>query len=473
MNCRFGLNCRNEDHRDPHIVETPPPPPRCNSAFKNFDWTHAGQLHVESVFEILRQYVSQKLGLYPTNFRLESFPKSDVYASRVSYQARESLLASTVKEIRPGDRTAGVQGERNPSRTAAVLLEQQTSQKSGGGPAEEVGGEDPVGGGKGAEVVYGGGRGSSSASVGGRGAGSRPVTFKLPDGSVQWGIFVDNLTKVPAAQLFSPRRNGKMLFYGEKDEDRAAPVDGGGARKISFEMQDMSRNRDIFAEGAVAEAANKPSSPSRAKKSQSRPKNVVHISPNETQYPAVVEMETHKDPPANSTTLPRPQLLDDEEPRWALPPKPSTDALGRCRLQQERSKRANYLHEAVVLSQHLVLPTYSGPLALFTDYQLHEKKGEGAFGSVLLCEHRRTGILRACKSIRLRSRSQAALVQNEINVLKKLDHPNIVRLLEAYDDEDVHMYLVFELCQGGSLFDRLLYHGRVLKVAMSEAQACR
>ena len=41
---------------------------------------------------------------------------------------------------------------------------------------------------------------------------------------------------------------------------------------------------------------------------------------------------------------------------------------------------------------------------------------------------------------------------NEVNALKTLDHPHIIKLFEVYEDE-VNIYLVQELCSGGELFD--------------------
>ena len=36
-----------------------------------------------------------------------------------------------------------------------------------------------------------------------------------------------------------------------------------------------------------------------------------------------------------------------------------------------------------------------------------------------------------------------------------MDHPNIVKLFEVFEDKD-HIFLITELCQGGELFDAIL-----------------
>ncbi|CAD7935659.1 unnamed protein product [Amoebophrya sp. A120] len=129
--------------------------------------------------------------------------------------------------------------------------------------------------------------------------------------------------------------------------------------------------------------------------------------------------------------------------------------------------------DAVHFLGHVIIPVFTEKAKVLQDYTFMEKKGEGAFGKVCTVKHLRTGVLRACKSITLKNKDQAKLVETEIELMKELDHPNILRLYEVYYDEDTTIYLVTELCNGGSLFDRLIFHTRNLKKPMSERQSGR
>lgn len=42
----------------------------------------------------------------------------------------------------------------------------------------------------------------------------------------------------------------------------------------------------------------------------------------------------------------------------------------------------------------------------------------------------------------------------EITILQQLDHPNVLKLYEYFED-DKYVYLITELCKGGELFDRI------------------
>jgi calcium-dependent protein kinase len=80
----------------------------------------------------------------------------------------------------------------------------------------------------------------------------------------------------------------------------------------------------------------------------------------------------------------------------------------------------------------------------------------GAFGEVRKCVNRKTGAIRAVKIIKkdsLEAKEKVRFFQ-EIEILRQLDHPNIVRLYEVFQDEKRY-YLVTELCTGGELFEEI------------------
>lgn len=43
----------------------------------------------------------------------------------------------------------------------------------------------------------------------------------------------------------------------------------------------------------------------------------------------------------------------------------------------------------------------------------------------------------------------------EIDIMRELDHPNIIKLFEVFEDTRF-VYLVMELCEGGELFDKII-----------------
>lgn len=45
--------------------------------------------------------------------------------------------------------------------------------------------------------------------------------------------------------------------------------------------------------------------------------------------------------------------------------------------------------------------------------------------------------------------------KQEITILQTLDHPNVLKLFEYFEDEK-NVYLVTEACRGGELFDRII-----------------
>lgn len=89
-------------------------------------------------------------------------------------------------------------------------------------------------------------------------------------------------------------------------------------------------------------------------------------------------------------------------------------------------------------------------------YTLHETIGEGALSRVRRGVHINSGITRAIKVVKkedLEFGDRRKLL-DEIELLKELDHINIGQVFEMYEDRK-KLYFVNEMCQGGSLYDRV------------------
>ena len=87
--------------------------------------------------------------------------------------------------------------------------------------------------------------------------------------------------------------------------------------------------------------------------------------------------------------------------------------------------------------------------------------GQGGFGIVQKCYHKDTKALRAVKIMRKDkiNKSEQVRLRYEIDILKNLDHPNILRLYEVFEDKR-NIYLVTEYCNGGELFDEIVKRHR-------------
>eukprot|EP00746_Dinoflagellata_sp_MGD_P132960 gnl/MRDRNA2_/MRDRNA2_66641_c0_seq2.p1 gnl/MRDRNA2_/MRDRNA2_66641_c0~~gnl/MRDRNA2_/MRDRNA2_66641_c0_seq2.p1 ORF type:complete len:525 (-),score=97.86 gnl/MRDRNA2_/MRDRNA2_66641_c0_seq2:94-1668(-) len=81
--------------------------------------------------------------------------------------------------------------------------------------------------------------------------------------------------------------------------------------------------------------------------------------------------------------------------------------------------------------------------------------GAGGYGSVRKGVCKATGVQRAIKSIPKKSLPDRARFDREVEVMRILDHPNIIKLFEVYEDAKF-LYMVMELCSGGELFDCII-----------------
>ena len=65
---------------------------------------------------------------------------------------------------------------------------------------------------------------------------------------------------------------------------------------------------------------------------------------------------------------------------------------------------------------------------------------------------------RAIKIIKKNKVKNPVRFQQEINIMRELDHPNVLKLFEFFEDNR-YIYLVMELCEGGELFDKIIEKG--------------
>jgi len=99
-------------------------------------------------------------------------------------------------------------------------------------------------------------------------------------------------------------------------------------------------------------------------------------------------------------------------------------------------------------------------------YDMDKKKlGEGSYGSVCKAKHKALNVKRAIKTIPKAQMKNIERFKQEIAIMKMMDHPNIIKLFESFEDHR-NIYLVLELCAGGELFDRIIESGH-----FTEAQA--
>jgi serine/threonine protein kinase len=109
-------------------------------------------------------------------------------------------------------------------------------------------------------------------------------------------------------------------------------------------------------------------------------------------------------------------------------------------------------------SNHEMMQRQTSSIASLDDlYDVHGVLGEGGFATVRKGIHRITKNVYAIKTIDLcKIRvDQLDSLRNEVNIMKMLDHPNVVKLYETFEEEN-KLHLVLELCEGGDLFEFIM-----------------
>ena len=96
-----------------------------------------------------------------------------------------------------------------------------------------------------------------------------------------------------------------------------------------------------------------------------------------------------------------------------------------------------------------------GTRALKDVYESTKPLGKGGYGKVFQVRNKMTGKLYACKKLSKLNIKNLIKFRREVDILIKMDHPNIIKLYEVFESQN-SLYLIMEECHGGELFDRIL-----------------
>ena len=97
------------------------------------------------------------------------------------------------------------------------------------------------------------------------------------------------------------------------------------------------------------------------------------------------------------------------------------------------------------------------PEPQITDFEIIKIIGSGSFGKVKLAQHKKTKVKYAIKEIdkqKTNNKDGKPYFRREIEIMYKVNHPNIVKLYSHFEDEK-YCYFLMEYVQKGTLFQEI------------------
>ena len=108
--------------------------------------------------------------------------------------------------------------------------------------------------------------------------------------------------------------------------------------------------------------------------------------------------------------------------------------------------------QTMKVSKETLIKISNVPLS--ENYAIVGDVGSGSYGTVKRVKHKKLGEIRAMKIINKKSEN----AQMEIDILRKISHPNILNVFEIYEDTKKY-YIMSELLEGGELFEAIAQQG--------------
>ncbi len=137
--------------------------------------------------------------------------------------------------------------------------------------------------------------------------------------------------------------------------------------------------------------------------------------------------------------------------------KKKEDSTDKSILLKENEMKISNIDDLHITNGMIVKGSYSDPFEIYDYIKL---LGEGSYGKVSKVINRKNGLIRALKAISKKkgekiNEEHRNKIVKEIEILKILDHPNIIKVYEYYET-DTKLYIITEFCSGGELFEKIL-----------------
>ena len=113
------------------------------------------------------------------------------------------------------------------------------------------------------------------------------------------------------------------------------------------------------------------------------------------------------------------------------------------------------------VSKESMIKISTEPVANF--YSIVKDLGHGSYGQVKKVKHKELGEIRAMKITNKKSESS----KYEIEILKKISHPNITKIFEIFADSKKY-YIIMEFLEGGELFEAITNIGSFTEASASK-----
>lgn len=168
-------------------------------------------------------------------------------------------------------------------------------------------------------------------------------------------------------------------------------------------------------------------------------------------------------PTESAESTPRHRVQSQQSQQSPAPPIPSIPPPSTPSSQQQQQQQHSNPRDH---ERSLFMPKHE----VHRLYSIGKVIGDGKFGVVYSCTHRRTQRQYALKVVdkgameEMMSKSNRSnrhqmvnsnrVTNSEAEILKRINHPNIVRIYDHFEFVD-QSYLVLELLQGGDLFDAI------------------